>query len=172
MDTGPRVLILFIVLIRARTRAEDARNLRLFQESLDVRRNRISYAGIRCAHDIALTQRIPEGDVVTPHHRGLLLDTFGQCLRQHCRHNPPETILRMSVVELHFPRLRRRNRAQHQHLRIRIIQRSERTVIHMCQLRHPSLLSPDPSFSFVIYTRPKDRCLLLPAYCSTILNAL
>ena len=106
MDAGPRVLILFIVLIRARTGAEDARDLRLFQEPLDVRRNRIPDAGIRGTDDVALTQRIPECDVVTPHHRGLLLGAFGQCLRQHRSHDPPETILRMSVIELHLPRLR------------------------------------------------------------------
>ena len=58
-------------------------------------------------------------------HGLFLRDGFGDIFAEDGGHDFPEPILRMPVVECHFPRLGRGNRAEHEHLRFAVVQGRE-----------------------------------------------
>lgn len=125
LDFHRRFAVLLIELVRCSSCAKNLRNFRLCDKRCNVIRNNIIDARIARTHNRAAFENIPKSNPMTQKHRALRRNRRRDRFFKHRRHHFPKPILRMTVVKSDFARLRRRNRAKHQHPRIFIEQRTE-----------------------------------------------
>ena len=113
MDARCRKDKLFIQIEGRLSRGVDACDARLAEHPWDVVRDGIADGRIGRSRDVADGEHVPQGDVPLKDKLRLLFGRDGLRRIEKLRHERPETVLRMGVIEAMLHGLRRWHRAEH-----------------------------------------------------------
>ena len=162
---------------KARTRT---RRCRIPLESARRKRSATGRSPARCGCCCRSSDHVPQRDVARMQKRGFFADRLRHGAVQQPRQHAPEAVLRMPVEKRRLARPDRRERAEDEHARLRVIQRRER----VCQMLHHSAASASCTASgavahdvtkraavcsastFAVNSQPKRSCAAL--YCASV----